>query len=68
MWMAIAFDSFETNHAIIQKCIAKGLITDWFLFAPNCMRIAPPLIATEQELIEICNIINESMNEYFIAK
>ena len=64
MWMAIAFDSFETNHAIIQKCIAKGLITDWFLFAPNCMRIAPPLIATEQELIDICNIINESINEY----
>ena len=68
MWMAIAFDSFETNHAIIQKCIAKGLITDWFLFAPNCMRIAPPLIATEQELIDICNIINESINEYSHAE
>ncbi len=68
LWMAIAFDSFETNHAIIQKCIAKGLITDWFLFAPHCMRIAPPLITTEQELINICNIINESISEYSHAE
>lgn len=62
LWMAIEFDSFETNHAIIQKCIAKGLITDWFLFAANCMRIAPPLIITEAQLLDICNIVNASIN------
>lgn len=65
LWMAIEFDSFETNHAIIQKCIAKGLITDWFLFASNCMRIAPPLIITELQLLDICTIINESIAEVF---
>jgi len=61
LWMAIEFDSFETNHAVIQQCIAKGLITDWFLFAPNCMRIAPPLITKENELADICRIIAESL-------
>ncbi len=61
LWMAIEFDSFETNHAVIQKCISKGLITDWFLFAANCMRIAPPLITTENELKDICRIVLESV-------
>ena len=61
LWMAVEFDSFETNHAFIQQCIAKGLITDWFLFAPNCMRIAPPLITEENELVDICRIISQSL-------
>jgi 4-aminobutyrate aminotransferase-like enzyme len=61
--MAIEFDSFEINHAIIQKCIEKGLITDWFLFAANCMRIAPPLIIKESQLLDICKIVNESIIE-----
>ncbi|HMZ45389.1 MAG TPA: aspartate aminotransferase family protein [Chitinophagaceae bacterium] len=63
LWAAIAFENFETNHAVIQKCITKGLITDWFLFAPNCMRLAPPLISTNQQLLDICSIINESIDE-----
>jgi acetylornithine/succinyldiaminopimelate/putrescine aminotransferase len=62
LWMAIEFDSFETNHAVIQQCIGRGLISDWFLFAPNCMRIAPPLITNEDELHQICKIITESIN------
>ena len=61
LWMAIEFDTFESNHAVIQQCIANGLITDWFLFAPNCMRIAPPLITKENELADICRIIAESL-------
>ena len=63
LWAAIEFDSFETNIKVIQRCIKNGLITDWFLFADNCMRIAPPLIITQKNLIELCNIINQSINE-----
>jgi acetylornithine/N-succinyldiaminopimelate aminotransferase len=57
LWMSIEFDSFETNHKVIQYCIQNGLISDWFLFASNCMRIAPPLSITEQELTKMCSII-----------
>lgn len=63
LWLAIEFESFEMNHAIIQRCIAKGLITDWFLFASNCMRIAPPLIITDEELKTMASIIQESIEE-----
>ncbi len=61
--MAIEFESFEQNKKIIDRCIEKGVLTDWFLFAPQCMRIAPPLIITEQEIKTACNIILECINE-----
>ena len=54
LWMAIEFESFETCHAVVQKCIAAGIITDWFLFAPHCLRIAPPLSISESELRDFC--------------
>jgi acetylornithine/N-succinyldiaminopimelate aminotransferase len=61
--MAIHFDSYKNNKKIIDTCIEKGLFTDWFLFAPHALRIAPPLIISEQEILEACAIIVESINE-----
>ena len=63
LWMAIEFDSFATNHAIIKKCIENGLITDWFLFNDSSLRIAPPLIITEEELRGMCAVIVRSIEE-----
>ena len=67
LWAAIAFDNFETNHAVIQQCIKNGLITDWFLFASNCLRLAPPLITTIDELQTMCSIILKSIDEVLAA-
>ncbi len=61
--MAVEFDSFETNKKIIDCCIEAGLITDWFLFAPHCMRVAPPLIITEAEIHEACTIILQAIDK-----
>lgn len=60
--MAIEFDSFETNKRIIDRCLEKGILTDWFLFAPNCMRIAPPLTISEPQIKAACEIIIECVN------
>jgi acetylornithine/succinyldiaminopimelate/putrescine aminotransferase len=57
LMIAVEFDSYETNKAIIDACIADGLITDWFLHCSNSMRIAPPLIITKDEIRTACNII-----------
>src|SRR6476661_7386740 len=43
LWIAVEFESFEKCKKIIDTCIEHGLITDWFLFASNCLRISPPL-------------------------
>jgi acetylornithine/succinyldiaminopimelate/putrescine aminotransferase len=48
--MAVEFDSFDTNKKVLDRCLEKGLLSDWFLFAPECMRIAPPLVISEDEI------------------
>jgi acetylornithine/succinyldiaminopimelate/putrescine aminotransferase len=65
LWASLEFESFETNKKIIHTCIQKGLITDWFLFAPNKMRIAPPLIISEEQLINACKKIIEAIDAAF---
>ena len=55
--IAVEFESFEQNKLIIDTCITRGLLTDWFLFAPQCMRIAPPLTISKEEIEKACTII-----------
>jgi acetylornithine/N-succinyldiaminopimelate aminotransferase len=59
--IAVEFDSFETNKRIIDACIAGGLLTDWYLFAPQCLRIAPPLSITPELITQACTIILSSI-------
>lgn len=62
LWLAVEFDSFETNKKVIDACIANGLMTDWFLFAPQCLRISPPLVIAEEEIRNACGIINNFLD------
>jgi acetylornithine/succinyldiaminopimelate/putrescine aminotransferase len=57
LMLSLEFESFEFTKTLIDACIADGLITDWFLFATNRLRIAPPLIITEQQIEDACLII-----------
>ena len=59
---AIDFYNEVLNMRVIKSCIEKGIICDWFLFCPTAMRIAPPLIITNSELIEALNTIVEVLN------
>ena len=62
LMMAVEFEDFGTLKPIIDRAIEKGIITDWFLFCDNSMRIAPPLIITDEEIRKACNIILESIH------
>jgi acetylornithine/N-succinyldiaminopimelate aminotransferase len=55
--IALEFENFEENKRIIDRCIDKGLLTDWYLFAPQCLRIAPALSITDEEIERACDII-----------
>ncbi|MNK43165.1 Acetylornithine/acetyl-lysine aminotransferase [compost metagenome] len=57
LMMAIEFENFELNKKIIDACIVDGLISDWFLHCSNSMRLAPPLIITEEEIEWACGVI-----------
>lgn len=63
LWMSLQFESEEITRAVIHQCLENGLITDWFLFAPDRLRIAPPLISTEEELREICGRMLDSIDK-----
>ena len=63
LWIALEFDSVETCKKIVDGCIERGVITDWFLFAPNCVRISPPLIISEKQINEVCEIILKVLDE-----
>ena len=57
LWLAVVFDSFETNKQTIDACIQNGVLTDWFLFAPNSLRISPPLMIPDEHIEKSCNAI-----------
>lgn len=61
--IAIEFDTFEHCNTVLGKCIDKGMVADLFLFAENCIRLAPPLCITEDEIQKACQIILESIAE-----
>ncbi|MBI1342977.1 MAG: aminotransferase class III-fold pyridoxal phosphate-dependent enzyme [Terrimonas sp.] len=57
LWIAVEFDSFDTNKKVIDACIQHGVLTDWFLFASSCLRISPPLIISEAQIKKACRIL-----------
>ncbi len=61
--LAVEFESYEQNKIIIDKCIEKGVIADWFLFNSHSMRIAPPLTITEEEIKKACQIVLNCIDE-----
>lgn len=50
LMLAVQLSNFEETLKLCQLCLADGLITDWFLYANNCIRIVPPLSITSNEL------------------
>jgi acetylornithine/succinyldiaminopimelate/putrescine aminotransferase len=62
LMLAVEFASFEVLKPVIDRAIEGGVITDWFLFCNNSMRLAPPLIITEDEIREACSVILEAID------
>ena len=64
--LAIEFENEELCKKVIDECRRNDLITDWFLFAPHCLRLAPPLIISEEEIISACKKILHSIESVSI--
>ena len=63
LWMSLQFESAALTKKIAAACIENGIITDWFLFAEDRIRIAPPLSITIDELIIAIEKIIASINQ-----
>ncbi len=55
--IAIELDTAEHVSLALQRCLQKGLFSDWFLFAANCIRFAPSLTISPNEIREACDIL-----------
>jgi acetylornithine/N-succinyldiaminopimelate aminotransferase len=62
LWLAVELENFAVTEKLISICVNNGLFTDWFLFASNFLRIAPPLTITKEEIRTACTIILQSMD------
>lgn len=63
--IAVEFEDFDSNKRVIDGCLENGILTDWFLFAPQCMRIAPPLVISEERIRTACDKIIEVMGSHY---
>lgn len=61
--MAVQLDNADICLKVCHKCVQAGIVTDWFLFAPDCLRIAPPLIITEEQIQHACRVIVDAIEK-----
>jgi acetylornithine/succinyldiaminopimelate/putrescine aminotransferase len=61
LMFAAVLENTEKVKFAIQKCLHKGVITDWFLFCDHALRIAPPLNIHTSVLKEACSIIRDCL-------
>jgi acetylornithine/succinyldiaminopimelate/putrescine aminotransferase len=64
LMLSIQLDSFSQVEEVSKRCVAKGVIIDWFLHCDTAMRIAPPLIITNEEIVFACHVICETLDEF----
>lgn len=60
--IAVELENDFVCKSLVDYCIMKGVLTDWFLFAPNCLRIAPPLTISSKEIKHACEVIKNGLN------
>ena len=62
--MAVEFDSFAVLKPIIDYALEhEGILTDWFLFCDNSLRLAPPLTINDAEIDEACAALLRAISE-----
>jgi len=57
LMISIEFNNFDQNKKVIDALLEKGVFTDWFLFASQCLRIVPPLTISKEDIQKACKII-----------
>jgi acetylornithine/succinyldiaminopimelate/putrescine aminotransferase len=51
----------EITGRVIRKGLENGIVLDNFLFCDTAMRISPPLTITKDEILEVCRMLRETL-------
>jgi acetylornithine/succinyldiaminopimelate/putrescine aminotransferase len=61
--LAVELKSMELVRYAVANAYRFGLISDFFLFCDNALRLAPPLIISEEEIDLACNLLKDLLDE-----
>jgi len=62
LMMSIQLDSFEQVERVSKLCGQDGVIIDWFLHCETALRLAPPLIISNDEIKTACAVIIKALD------
>jgi len=63
LMLAAELASSDLMHKTVKCALKNGVLTDWFLFCNTAVRISPPLIISNREIITACNLLNQAIDE-----
>ena len=63
LMIAIELENEKLCNKFVKKALEKGVITFYFLFNKNCIRISPPLTISLNDIIESCSIIKNVLDD-----
>lgn len=61
--LAVEVGSADNVQRFIRRAIENGLISDLFIFHETAFRIAPPLVISDSEIDEACELIIKTLDE-----
>lgn len=61
--LAVELGDPDLTKKMIRKSLENGIILDSFLFCDTAFRISPPLIITDDEIMEICDRLEKILDE-----
>ena len=62
LMLAIELNDVELCQKVVERGYEEGLITFFFLFTNTAVRLSPPLIISDEEIVSACDKIKEILN------
>jgi acetylornithine/succinyldiaminopimelate/putrescine aminotransferase len=63
LMMALEVGSFEKVMKVVKFGLENGILVDWFLFNNTSIRLAPPLVISEEEIAFACKVLKEGLDQ-----
>ncbi|MCR9066206.1 MAG: aminotransferase class III-fold pyridoxal phosphate-dependent enzyme [Cytophagales bacterium] len=63
LMLAAEVGDFDYLLKVIDHTIKNGVVTDWFLYCDDSMRIAPPLIISDEQIATACKTILSALDK-----
>jgi len=62
--LGLELESKEITEYVVNHCFDQGILLGWTLHSNTLVRLAPPLIITDEELVFVTNTILEGLKSY----